>query len=124
MDKKKVLIIEDEKVLADALNAHLKTAGFATTVAYDGKQAKELLKENNYDIALLDLIMPVIDGWQVLNDLFLKQVKTVIVSNLSGEDHITRAREMGVQDYIVKANTSLDELVKKVVELLKMKFEK
>lgn len=122
MEKKKILIIEDEHGLANAIDTQLREAGFDTMVAYDGMQAKEIIKTQHFDLVLLDLIMPVIDGWQVLNELYLHSLRTVVISNLSGSDNIARAKERGAEDYIEKADTSLEDLVKKVVALVEQKF--
>lgn len=122
MSNKKVLIIEDEKGLSEALATRLSTAGFTTSVAYDGKQALETLGNEHFDVVLLDLIMPVLDGWQVLMQLGALNIRTIVISNLSGADNIRRAKEMGAEEYIEKASTTLEDLITKVVKLLELKF--
>ncbi len=122
MPNKKVLIVEDEKGLCDALSSSLTSSGFITSEANNGKQALEILARDHFDIVLLDMIMPVVDGWQVLMQLGAMDIKTIVISNLSGADNIKRAKDMGADDYIEKASTSLEELIAQVVELLKKKF--
>jgi len=109
-------------MLADALDLSLKKAGFTTTVVYNGQQALNILKTEHFDMVLLDLIMPIVDGWQVLKKLAEPKIRTVVISNLVGTENIEKARKMGAEEYIVKADTSLEDLVKNIVALLEQKF--
>ena len=68
-DKKRILIAEDEKSMARALELKLNSAGYDTKVAYDGNQALDVLKTEKYDLVLLDLMMPAVDGFGVLEEM-------------------------------------------------------
>ncbi|MEK6713268.1 MAG: response regulator [Nitrospirota bacterium] len=116
MAPKKILIAEDEKSMANALGLKLGSAGFEITLAYDGESAITAAKKSLFDLIILDLVMPQKDGFFVLEELKrLKIVTKVIVSsNLSQEEDIKRAKELGASDYFIKSDTTLAEIVEKV----------
>jgi DNA-binding response OmpR family regulator len=117
---KKILIVEDEKLIIKPLELKLKLSGFATGVAYDGEEALELLKNEKFDLVLLDLMMPKVDGFAVLTELKKRGDKTpvIVASNLNQMDDISRALELGVNSYYVKSNTSLGEIVENIKKAL------
>jgi DNA-binding response OmpR family regulator len=119
-DTKSILIVEDERPLALALKLKLEKAGFAVQVATDGKHATEILEKEDFDLMLLDLIMPRLDGFGVLQWLQdkKKRVKVIVTSNLGQEEDIARVKKLGAVDYYVKADTSLATIVEKVTALL------
>ncbi|MBU0458755.1 response regulator [Patescibacteria group bacterium] len=114
--KKKVLIVEDEKPLAHALELKLSHEGFETQIVSDGAQALEKAKEFKPDIILLDLIMPCMDGFTFLEELKKEGAKTavIVLSNLGQDEDRKRAEEYGVKGYFVKANTPISDIVKQV----------
>jgi DNA-binding response OmpR family regulator len=117
---KHVLVVEDEKPLAKALVLKLTTAGFTVKVAYDGQEAVGLLASEPFDLVLLDLIMPRMDGFGVLEWMNRegKHPKVIVLTNLGQEEDIAKIKSMGVSDYFVKANISLTDLVGRIkVEL-------
>lgn len=119
--QKKVLIVEDERPLVRALELKLKTAGFLTKGVFDGAQALEELKQEKYDLILLDLVMPNTDGFAVLEELQSRKNHTpiIVTSNLGQEEDFNRAKKLGAKDYFIKSNTSLAELVKQIQTHLK-----
>lgn len=120
-EKKKILIVEDDQFLHKILAMKIKQGGFNVVSAYDGEGALEKMKEGP-DLILLDLILPQMSGFEVLEEMKLdpnlKKIPVVVLSNLGQEEDVTRAQEFGAQDYLVKANFSIDEVVKKVKEWL------
>jgi CheY-like chemotaxis protein len=90
---KKVLIAEDEKPLAMALEIKLKKVGIDAKAVFDGAEALNELQTNKYSLILLDLMMPVMDGWTVLNEINSKKlaVKVIVTSNLSQPEDIQKA---------------------------------
>lgn len=114
--KKKILIAEDEKPIARALTLKLEKVGFDTITVLDGQQALDVLRKEKIDLLLLDLIMPVIDGFTVLEKINEEkiQVKTFITSNLGQQSDIDKAKKLGVIDFFVKSNVSIAEIIKKV----------
>ena len=117
----KILIIEDEKTLAGALELKLTHLGFEVESVFNGEEGIKLLQKNKYDLILLDLIMPKVDGFAVLKILKTKQLKTpiLVLTNLSQQDDMKRAKEYGAKDFFIKSNTPISTIVDKVNELLK-----
>jgi two-component system cell cycle response regulator CtrA len=118
---KKILIIEDEKTLARALELKLTYSGFEVKAVFNGEEGITLLKKEVFDLILLDLIMPKMDGFTVLAKLKIKKIKTpvMILTNLSQENDVKRTKEFGVKDFLIKSNTPIVTIVERVVKLLK-----
>lgn len=114
--KKKILIMEDEKPLANALEFKFKDAGFDIEVAYDGIEGVEMLKKNKYDLVLLDLVMPRKDGFAVLQDMAEegKKIPVIALTNLSQKEDLERVKTFGVYDYLVKSDVALNDVVARV----------
>jgi DNA-binding response OmpR family regulator len=117
---KKILIVEDEKMIIKPLEMKLKLSGFDTAVAYDGEEALGILEKDKFDLILLDLMMPKIDGFGVLSAMKKKGDKTpvIVATNLNQEGDISKAMELGVSNYYVKADTSLGDIVENVKKVL------
>lgn len=113
---KSVLIVEDEKPLSHALELKLQHEGFETQIATNGEEAISLLQEKEFDVMLLDMMMPVVDGFQVLERLktFKHQPVTFALSNLSLHDDQDRVLGMGAKHYYIKSDTPLSEIVEAV----------
>jgi DNA-binding response OmpR family regulator len=120
--RKKILIAEDEAPMARALGLKLGRAGFEINTVSNGEEALEILASQNFDLLLLDLMMPKIDGFGVLSRLKEKGVKipVIITSNLSQEEDAKRAKKLGAMDYIIKSNTPIAKVVEKVNKLLNL----
>lgn len=116
--KKVVLAVEDDTFLAGVHRNKMAKEGFDIFIAGNGREALDFLKTKKPDIILLDLIMPVMDGFETLKAIKenpeTKDLKVVILSNLSQEEDKQRVMDMGALDYIVKANVSFREIVEKV----------
>ncbi len=117
---KKVLIAEDDKPIARALELKLKNSGFEVHVTENGQEAMDKAETENYDIILLDLIMPVKDGFSFLEERKEKGINTpvIILSNLSQEGDKEKAKELGAADYFVKSNTPLVNIVENIKKIL------
>lgn len=116
MITKRILIAEDEKPMANALGLKLRSVGFETTLVYDGESAISTVQGTSFDLIILDLVMPKKDGFFVLTELKRLKIATPVIvsSNLSQEEDIKRARELGARDYFIKSDTTLAEIVEKV----------
>lgn len=116
----KILIAEDEKQMAHALELKLKKSGFEPKVAYNGIEAIKILEKEKIDLVLLDLMMPEKDGFGVLEDMKQKKISVpVIVStNLSQEDDVKKAKDLGAKDYFVKSDTPINEVVEHIKKVL------
>ncbi len=114
--KKKILIVEDEKPLAHALELKMTHEGYETTVASTGKEGLEQAVTGKFDLILLDLILPEVDGFTILEGLKEKKMKPVIVvlSNLGQDEDRKKAEEFGVKSYLVKSNVPMADIVKVV----------
>ncbi len=115
---KKILIVEDEKSLLEALSMKFSGAGFEVTEARDGVQGLELALSKRPDIILLDIVMPRMDGITMLKRLreydWGKDVPVILLTNLGDSEKIAEVMEYGVYDYLVKAEWKMEELVERV----------
>lgn len=118
---KKILIIEDEKPMARALELKLTHAGFEAKVVFNGEEGVELIQKESYALIILDLIMPKMDGFKVLEMLKEKKIKTpvIVLSNLSQEDDEKRVKALGAKEFFIKSNTPIATIVEKVIQFLK-----
>jgi len=110
---KRVLIVDDERPLAKALELKLTHEGIEAKAVFDGVEAIDILKSEKFDLILLDLVMPKKDGFQVLGDIKKLKITTPVIvsSNLSQEEDIAKAKELGAVNYFVKSDTTLAEIV-------------
>lgn len=115
-NQKRVLIVEDEKPLAHALSLKLGHEGFVATIAQNGQECLDQLAKNQFDIVLLDLMMPVLDGFQVLEQLKAKGAMPyiIVLSNLSQHEDEERVLALGARKYFIKSDTPLSALVEEV----------
>lgn len=115
-DAKRILIAEDEKPLNHALSLKLGHEGYAVDSAFNGEEALALVQKNKYDLILLDLIMPKVDGFGVLEKLKGKPdlPPIVVLSNLGQPEDKTRSQELGANDFFIKADTPLSQIVEMV----------
>ena len=122
MDNKKVLIIEDDRFLSSLMKARLEKEGFTVTQAFNGEEAMGLLKKDQPDMIVLDLIMPRVSGFEFLENISvdpqISKIPVMILSNLGQESDIQKVKRLGAIQYFVKVKTSIDELVSHVKELL------
>lgn len=116
MAAKNVLIIEDEKPLAKALQLKLQKVGHSVYVARNGQEGLEAAAQQKFNVVLLDLIMPGMDGFKVLEKLKeLPQKPAVFVlSNLSQTEDEQRARQLGAQKYLIKSDTPLATIIEEI----------
>jgi DNA-binding response OmpR family regulator len=118
----RVLIIEDDKFLRELMLKKLASEGFETIAAVDGESGVKKMKEEKPDIALLDLILPGIDGFEVLakvkEEPTTASIPVVILSNLGQKDDVEKGLKLGATDYLVKAHFTPNEIIKKVRDVL------
>ena len=117
-----ILVVEDEGFLVRALKDNLETEGCSVGMATNGDEAMKRIKEKRPDLILLDLLMPKRDGFYVLEEvkknLELKLIPIIVLSNLGGDAEIKRALEMGADDYFVKSQHPIQEVIEKVKDYL------
>ncbi|MCB9811140.1 response regulator [Candidatus Nomurabacteria bacterium] len=117
MDKR-ILIIEDEPDIREAMAEAITQAGYEALTAENGQVGLEMALAERPDIILLDIIMPIMDGHQMLAKLRIhpwgKSVKVIMLTSMDDVKNIGMAHEGSITDYIIKAHSSLDEIVSKV----------
>jgi len=120
MEPKKILLIEDEQVLADVLDAKLKKEGYVTNVAYEGEDGYNKVREWKPDLILLDIVLPKMNGYEVLERMQADNNKTpvIIISNSGQPVEIERTKKLGAVDYLVKTQFNPAEVIKKVNDYL------
>lgn len=119
---KKILIIEDDTFLREMIAGKLKKEGFSIIEAIDGEEGIRKTKEENPDLIILDLVLPTLDGFEVLSrikqDKSSSGIPVVILSNLGQRNEIQHGLDLGAVDYMVKANFTPSEIIKKIVNVL------
>ena len=122
MDKKTILVVEDEKGMRESLQEILESSGYAVVTAEDGERALELVVSQKIDLVLLDIIVPRKYGFEVLKELKeiekTKGIPVVLATNLSDPTDIQKALDYGATTYLVKANYSLGDIAAKVDEVI------
>jgi DNA-binding response OmpR family regulator len=125
--KGKVLIIEDDRYILKMYQLKLSLEGFDVQVAENGKLGVDKVKEFMPDIILLDILMPELDGFQVLEiikgEATTKDIPVLIMSNLGQEDHIDKGMKLGAMGYVVKSQFSPSQVVEKVKEVVGAKVD-
>lgn len=120
---KTVLIVDDDPFILDMYVLKFREEGFHVEVASDGKKAFEQIKAVHPDVVLLDIVMPLMDGFEVLNkakqDDALKNIPIILLTNLGQKEDTERGASLGASDYIIKAHFTPSEVVKKVKEFFK-----
>jgi len=119
----KIIFIEDESALQKTFGEILKQEGYEVISALDGETGIRLAKTQKPDLILLDLVLPKINGFDVLGQLKkdeeTKEIPVIVLTNLEGAEDIDRVLELGATTYLVKENYSLEEVVEKVRQTLK-----
>ena len=121
--KAKILIVEDDKFLRELLVHKLETEGFKVLTAIEGKEALKKIKEELPQLILLDLVLPGIDGFEVLRQIKenpqTNKISVIILSNLGQKEEVEKGIQLGADDYLIKAHFTPEEIIKKVKEILR-----
>ncbi|MDD4062390.1 MAG: response regulator [Candidatus Pacebacteria bacterium] len=115
---KKILIIDDDEILADVLRNKLEENGFIVSVAYNGVDGLSIIKKENPDIILLDIVMPKMGGFEVMEELQKDGIKIpiIIVSNSGQPVEIDLAQKLGAKDWLVKTDFDPKEVLEKILK--------
>lgn len=120
---KKILIIEDDKFLRELIGQKLNKEGYEIFEAVDGEEGIKKAKKKKPHLVLLDLILPGINGFEVLNKMkqntVLSQIPIIILSNLGHKDDVEKGLKMGADDYLIKAHFTPAQIIEKVKTILK-----
>lgn len=121
---KKVLIVEDEKMLSEMYKEKFEYEGFEVFLAYDGEEGKKSALENKPDLLILDVLLPKKEGVEVLKEIresgdWGKKLPIIMLTNLDSSDYILQMiNEYRPSYYFIKANVELNEIVEKAKSLL------
>jgi len=122
---KKILIIEDDPFLSEMYAAKFKQSDFSVELAADGQQGLKEIKSVKPDLVLLDIVLPKMDGFEVLKkvkeDNQLKDIPIVLLTNLGQKKEVEKGLNLGADEYIIKAHFTPTAVVAKVKEILKEK---
>lgn len=123
-EETKILMVEDDPFFSKLCIRALEEAGFSVSLAGDGEQGLEKIKSESPDLILLDIILPKMNGFEVLkkiredSDPKIANKPVIILSNLYAKEEEEKGKELRANDYLIKANTNSDELVDKINEIL------
>jgi CheY-like chemotaxis protein len=120
---KSILLVEDDLFVIDIYKTKFKEVGFDIDIAENGEEALSKLKEKKPALLILDIVLPNIDGWDLLrkirNEPNLQDLKVVVLSNLSSKGEVEKGSELGVIKYFIKANFTPSEIVNEIQKILK-----
>lgn len=122
-DQRTILIVEDEQFLSEMYRTKFESLGYKVLTAETGEDGMKKMREARPTIVLLDVIMPVMDGYEVLRrvraDKQLRDQLIVVFSNLGQDEEVTKGMQMGADAYLVKSNLTPAQLVEKIEQVLK-----
>lgn len=117
-----VLLAEDDTTISQMFSTYLKEEGFDIINAYDGEETLKLIKERRPVVVLLDLMMPKLSGFTVMEEVkkdpSLSSISILVFSNLGQSSDIDKSKEMGAKDYLVKADLTPDQVAAKIKQYL------
>jgi DNA-binding response OmpR family regulator len=121
-DKKNILIIEDDEFFREIMSKKLFMSDFDVSEAIDGQKGIEKVRETNPDLVILDLLLPKIDGFEVLStlksDRKTASIPVIILSNLDSKEDIERGLKLGASDFLIKSQFDSDEVINKIKSFL------
>jgi CheY-like chemotaxis protein len=113
--KKYIIVAEDDPSYKTIFKNRLIKAGYRVEVASDGQEALEMVKKEKPDLVLLDMMMPIMTGFEFLEEIrkdeALKDLNIIVVSNLGFKEEIKRSKDLGITDYWIKSEISIQELL-------------
>ena len=124
MNNRKILVIEDEATLQKTLCEYLITEKFEVISASDGEEGLKLAESQLPDLIVLDIILPKMDGYEVLKEIKknekTREIPVILLTNLESPENVQKAFERGATTYLVKADYKLEDVVKKIKNMLKI----
>lgn len=118
MTKRKILIVEDDEILSKVVREELEDNGFEVFQAFDGEQGLKMAKERKSDLVLLDVMIPKMNGFEVLvaikKDFNISNIPIFMLTALGSDDDVKKGFKLGANDYIVKSQHSVSEIVGKI----------
>lgn len=123
--KKKILIIEDDKILADMYAVKFEKEGYEVVETQSGTEGLNLAKTINPDVVLLDVILPEMDGFAILIELKkeknTKKIPIILLTNLGQQVDIKKGKSLGATDYLTKSNITPSEVIQRIKKITNKK---
>jgi two-component system OmpR family response regulator len=123
MEKKKILIVEDDNFVAEVYFAKLTEMGYEAILAQNGEEGLSRLNSDKVDLILLDILMPIMDGLEMLEELKKhdewKNIPVILLTNVGEKESIQKVREFGVKSYLIKSHFTPAEVIEKIEAVFK-----
>ncbi|HOX29860.1 MAG TPA: response regulator [Candidatus Paceibacterota bacterium] len=128
---KRILIVEDDPFLSDIYYTKLKETDFETDMAYTGDECWQKLKEKKYDLMVLDIVLPGMDGWEIMAKIreirenggpegeYMENLKIIILSNLGLKEEIQKGLRLGADSFLLKAHFTPTQVVEEIIKIIK-----
>jgi DNA-binding response OmpR family regulator len=127
---KRILVVEDDPFLSDIYNTKLKQAGFSVELAMTGEECVNKLTAGEYDLMVLDIVLPQLDGWEILGrvgemrrqnpESYINRLKIIILSNLGQKEEIKKGLDLGADGFMIKAHFTPSEVAAEIEKALKL----
>jgi len=127
---KRILVVEDDPFLSDIYNTKLKQAGFDVDLAMAGEECVNKLMAGEYDLMVLDIVLPQLDGWEILERVgqmrrqnpgsYINRLKIIILSNLGQKEEIKKGLDLGADGFMIKAHFTPSEVAEEIEKALKL----
>jgi len=119
---KNILLVEDDPFLIDIYSTKLKESGFEVVVVSDGEAVLAKIGEQKPDVLLLDIVLPNLDGWEILRQIKEKpqgkDLKVIILSNLGQKEEVEKGMSLGAVRYLIKAHYTPSEVVEEIKKII------
>jgi CheY-like chemotaxis protein len=123
MKSKKILIVEDDKFVAEVYLAKLAEMDYLTVLAGNGEEGLRALSSEKFDLILLDILMPIMDGVEMLGEIKKnekwKDIPVILLTNVGEKDSIEKVRRLGATDYLIKSHFTPSEVIEKIESVFK-----
>ena len=122
MNKRKILIVEDDNFVAEVYSTKLLEMGYDVRIAQNGEEGMSLIEKEKPDLVLLDIIMPVMGGIEMLETLkknpSWEDIPVILLTNVGEKDSIQKVHQLGVADYLIKSHFTPAEVIEKIEAVL------
>jgi DNA-binding response OmpR family regulator len=119
---KSILLVEDDPFLIDIYTTKLKESGFAVETADSGEEVLNKTKEKKFDLVILDIVLPQVDGWEIIgkikSDPESKDLKVIILSNLGQKEEVEKGMKLGAEKYLIKAHYTPSQVVEEIKKII------
>lgn len=119
---KKILLIEDDPFLIEIYSGKMREKGFFVDVVSNGEEVLAKAKEKKPDLIVLDIVLPQVDGWEILRQLKqdpeVKNIKVILLSNLGQKEEVERGVELGAEKYLIKAHFTPSQVVEEIKKII------